>query len=158
MPSPRLPPRLLLTKWPHIFPSGFASRGCKGFPNVFQLYEGTSSGNCSRGADFTHQKEDCHLFSWDTSAASLCLLGPHPAQLLHGEDQEEKQLEVMCQLANETHLHLKQPLGKTMTGVWQKSKQMSVVLKFYGNVTRTVISNAVHALLFPSVFTHQSQN
>lgn len=94
--------------------------------------------------------------------ASLCLLSPHlaraSAQLLLGEDQEEKQLEVMCQLANETHLHLKQPQGKTMTGVWQKSKQMSVVLKFYGTMTKTVISNTVHALLFPSVFTHHSQN
>lgn len=95
-------------------------------------------------------------------AASLCLLSPHAAresaQLLHGEDQEEKQLEVMCQLANETHLHLKQPQGKTMTGVWQKPKQMSVVLKFYSSVTKTVISNTAHALLFPSVFTHHSQD
>lgn len=95
-------------------------------------------------------------------AASLCLLSPHlareSAQLLHGEDQEEKQLEVMCQLANETHLHLKQPQEKMMTGVWQKSKQMSVVLKCYDSGTKTVISNTVHASLFPSVFTHHSQN
>lgn len=85
-------------------------------------------------------------------AASLRPLSPHPAresaQLLHGEDHKEKQLEVMHQLANETHLHLKQPQGKTMTGVWQKPKQMSVVLKFYGSVAKTVISNTVMHCFF----------
>lgn len=108
-----------------------------------------------------HQKEDCHLFSCDTSCSISVLPESSSSQGISpalGEDQEEKQLEVMCQLANETHLHLKQPQGNTMTGVWQKSKQMSVVLKFYGTVTKTVISNTVHALLFPSVFTHHSQN
>ena len=75
--------------------------------------------------------------------ASLCFLGPHPAwepaQLLHGGDLEEKQSGVMWQLANETHLHLKQPQGKTMTGVCQKANQTSVVQKFYDSVTKTVI-------------------